>query len=105
MKTAAQYIDSPGSLSLDLHLMGREIDNLADHPIIMPSINSVTMIYKLAHEEKSKDISATASTVSTAEMNRFTSLFTSMDNLAKKVKPQRFLGQRIAPYDTIRWRG
>jgi len=94
LKTAQQYIDSLRKLKSDVWLFGERIDNFVDHPVIRPSINAIALSYKVAHEPEYEDLATTTSTLTGEKINRFTSLFMSTDDLVKKVKLQRLLGQR-----------
>jgi 4-hydroxybutyryl-CoA dehydratase/vinylacetyl-CoA-Delta-isomerase len=94
LKTAQQYIDSLRTLKSDVWLFGERIDNFVDHPVIRPSINAIALSYKVAHEPEYEDLATTTSTLTGEKINRFTSLFMSTDDLVKKVKLQRLLGQR-----------
>jgi 4-hydroxybutyryl-CoA dehydratase/vinylacetyl-CoA-Delta-isomerase len=96
LKTAQEYIESLRQLKLNLYLLGEKVDNWVDNPIIRPSINAVAMTYKLAQETESRALAVTTSRVTGKEVNRFNSLFQSSDDLVKKVKLQRLMGQRTA---------
>jgi 4-hydroxybutyryl-CoA dehydratase/vinylacetyl-CoA-Delta-isomerase len=94
LKTAKEYMESLHRLKLDLYLFGEKVENWVDNPVIRPSINSVAMTYKLAREPENEDLATTVSMLTGKKVNRFTSLFKSTDDLVKKVKLQRLLGQR-----------
>ncbi len=94
IKTAKEYLESLRKLKLDLYLFGEKVENWVDHPIIRPSINSVAMTYKLAHEPKNEALATTKSSLTGKKVNRFNALFKSTDELVSKIKMQRELGQR-----------
>jgi len=96
LKTAKEYLDSLHGLKLNLYLLGERVENWVNHPIIRPSVNAVAMTYKLAHEPESESLATTDSTLTREKANRFNALFESTDDLVKKVKLQRLLGQRTA---------
>ena len=96
LKTAKEYIESLRRLKLDLYLFGEKVENWVDNPIIRPSINSVAMTYKLAHEPEHEELATTNSVLTGDKVNRFVALFKSTDDLIKKIKLQRVLGQRTA---------
>ena len=89
-------MDSLRALKLNLYLLGEKVDNWVDHPIIRPSINAVAMTYKVAHESENEALATTDSMLTGKKVNRFSSLFKSTDDLVRKVKLQRLLGQRTA---------
>jgi len=96
LKTAKEYIDSLRKRNLKLYLFGEKVADPVEHPIIRPSINAIAMTYKLAHEAQSAMLATTPSMLDGSTVNRFNSLFQSSDDLVKKVKLQRLLGQRTA---------
>jgi 4-hydroxybutyryl-CoA dehydratase/vinylacetyl-CoA-Delta-isomerase len=96
MKTAQQYEDSLRELHFKVYLQGELITNPVDHPIIRPSMNSVKMTYALAEEPEYQDLMTATSHLSGKKINRFCHLHQSADDLVKKVKMQRLLGQKTA---------
>lgn len=48
LMTGEQYEESLRKLNLKVYLMRELVDNVVDHPIIRPSMNSVKMTYSLA---------------------------------------------------------
>ena len=93
-KTSPEYIDSLRKLNLEIYLLGERVDNPVDHPIIRPSINCVAMTYKLAEDPALADLMTTTSSLTGKRINRFTSLHQGVDDLIRKVKMQRLLGQK-----------
>lgn len=96
LMTAREYMESLRGLRLNLYLLGERIENWVDHPVIRPSINAIAMTYKLAQESHSEAMATTNSTFVRDKVNRFNALFDSTNDLVKKVKLQRLLGQRTA---------
>lgn len=96
LMTAAQYIESLRKLNTRVYMFGEKIDNWVDHPIIRPSINCVAMTYALAQDPEYADIMTTTSSLTGKTINRFTHLHQSTEDLIKKVKMQRLLGQKTA---------
>ncbi|TVQ07554.1 MAG: 4-hydroxybutyryl-CoA dehydratase [Bacteroidetes bacterium] len=94
MMTSEQYIASLRKMNLKVYLFGELIENPVDHPMIRPSMNSVAMTYKLAEMEEYKDIMTATSNLTGKTVNRFCHLHQSTDDLIKKVKMQRLLGQK-----------
>ena len=50
MKTGQQYKDSLKDSRLNLYYLGEKIDNLTQHPAIMPHINAVAATYDIAKQ-------------------------------------------------------
>ncbi|EIW19214.1 MULTISPECIES: 4-hydroxyphenylacetate 3-hydroxylase family protein [Pelosinus] len=96
LKTAEQYEESLRKLNLKVYLQGELVTNPVDHPIIRPSMNSVKMTYVLAQNPEYKDLMTATSHLTNQTVNRFCHLHQSTDDLVKKVKMQRLLGQKTA---------
>jgi len=96
LKTPEQYEDSLRKMNFKIYLMGELIKNPVDNPIIRPSMNSVKMTYALAQDPQHEDLMTTKSHLTGKKINRFTTLHQSTEDLVKKVKMQRLLGQQTA---------
>jgi 4-hydroxybutyryl-CoA dehydratase / vinylacetyl-CoA-Delta-isomerase len=94
IKTAEQYIESIRKLNLEVYLFGERVQNPVDNPIIRPSLNSVAMTYELANDPQYEEIMTATSNLTGKKINRFTHLHQSSEDLVKKVKMQRLLGQK-----------
>ncbi|MDQ7095617.1 4-hydroxyphenylacetate 3-hydroxylase family protein [Desulfosporosinus sp. PR] len=96
MKTAAEYEESLRKLNLKVYLQGELVENPVDHPIIRPSLNSVKATYALAEDPQYEDLMTVTSHLTGKKINRFCHLHQSTEDLVKKVKMQRLLGQQTA---------
>ncbi|MCX5809147.1 MAG: 4-hydroxyphenylacetate 3-hydroxylase family protein [Proteobacteria bacterium] len=94
LMTSSEYIESLRKQKKRIFLAGELIDNYVDHPIIRPSINACAMTYELSHQPEYEELLTTTSSLTGKRINRFTHLHQSTDDLVKKVKMQRLLGQR-----------
>lgn len=94
LKTAKQYEESLRKLNMKVYLLGEMVSDPVDHPIIRPSMNSVKMTYALAQEPAHEDLMTATSHLSGQKINRFCHLHQSTEDLVKKVKMQRLLGQK-----------
>ncbi|NLK72824.1 MAG: 4-hydroxybutyryl-CoA dehydratase, partial [Clostridiales bacterium] len=94
LKTPQQYLDDLRQLKIDLYMFGEKVENYVDHPIIRPSINAMAMTYKLAQDPEYEDLMTATSNLTGQKINRFTHLHQSTEDLVKKVKMQRLLGQK-----------
>ncbi len=94
--TKEQYIESLRKMNLKVYFMGELIKNPVDHPMIRPSMNSVAMTYELAQQPEYKDLMTATSNLTGKTVNRFCHLHQSTEDLIKKVKMQRLLGQKTA---------
>ena len=96
LKTPEEYEASLRKLNFKIYLMGELVKNPVDHPIIRPSMNSVKMTYTLAQDPGHEDLMTAQSHLTGKKINRFCHLHQSTEDLVKKVKMQRLLGQQTA---------
>ncbi len=96
MLTADQYLESLRRINYKVYMFGEKVNNVVDHPIIRPSINAVAKTYELAADPGYQDLMTVESNLNGQRINRFTHLHQSSDDLIKKVKMQRLLGQKTA---------
>ncbi len=94
MMTREEYFESLRKLNLKVYMFGELVENPVDHPMIRPSLNSVGMTYELANSPEYEDLMTATSSLNGAKINRFTHLHQSSDDLVKKVKMLRLLGQK-----------
>ena len=94
LMTSSEYIESLRKQKKRIFLAGKMIDNYVDHPIIRPSINACAMTYELSHKPEHEELLTAASSLTGKKINRFTHLHQSTEDLIKKVKMQRLLGQK-----------
>ncbi|MHA1914782.1 MAG: 4-hydroxyphenylacetate 3-hydroxylase family protein [Promethearchaeota archaeon] len=95
LKTPEEYLESI-KRPVNLYMFGEKVKEFWNHPIIKPSINTVMKIYELAQLEQYKEIMTTTSHLTGEKINRFTHIHQSVEDLIKKVKMQRLLGQHTA---------
>ena len=96
LMTGEQYIESIRRLNLEIYMFGKKIDSPVDDPILRPSLNSVRMTYDLAQLPEYEDLMTAVSPYTGRRVNRFTHIHQSPEDLVKKVKMQRLLGQKTA---------
>ena len=94
LMTGEQYEESLRKLNMKVYLLGEIVKNPVDHPIIRPSMNSVKLTYELAQAPQHEDLMTATSHLSGGKINRFCHLHRSTDDLIRKVKMQRLLGQK-----------
>ncbi|WMM25331.1 4-hydroxyphenylacetate 3-hydroxylase family protein [Tissierella sp. MB52-C2] len=96
LMTREEYIESLRKMNLKVYLFGKLVEKPVDHPVIRPSMNSVAMTYELAQQEEYKDLMTTKSHLTGEVINRFCHIHQSTEDLIKKIKMQRLLGQKTA---------
>lgn len=94
--TGKEYIESLRKLNTRVYLFGEKIENWVDHPMIRPSVNCVAATYDAAAEAGDQGLAVATSSLTGEKINRFTHIHQSTDDLCKKVKMQRMLGQKTA---------
>jgi len=94
IKTGEEYIESLRKRKLTVYLFGEKIKNPVDHPVIRPSINSVSATYDVANEARYEDLATATSHLTGERINRFTHIHQNTEDLVKKVKLLRLLGQK-----------
>jgi 4-hydroxybutyryl-CoA dehydratase/vinylacetyl-CoA-Delta-isomerase len=95
LKTPEEYLKSI-QRPVNLYMFGKKIEEFWNHPIIKPSINTVMKIYELAQMDEFKDLMTVKSHLTGETINRFTHIHQSTEDLIKKVKMQRLIGQHTA---------
>lgn len=96
LMTGEQYVESLRKLNLNVYMFGEKIENVVDNPILRPSLNSLKMTYDLAQMPEYEDLMTATSNLTGEKVNRFTHMHQSTEDLIKKVKMQRLLGQKTA---------
>lgn len=96
LMTGEQYIESIRKMNMEVYMFGKRIESPVDDPILRPSLNSVRMTYDLAQMPEHQDLMTTISPYTHERINRFTHIHQSAEDLVKKVKMQRLLGQKTA---------
>ncbi|MGH8493848.1 MAG: 4-hydroxyphenylacetate 3-hydroxylase family protein [Moraxellaceae bacterium] len=106
IKTGEDYLNSLRGRPLKLFLFGKEEPNPVDNPLIRPSMNALRQTYDLAIEDP--ELATAHSPLINATVNRFLHIVESPEDLVKKNKMQRRMGQltgtcfqRCAGLDTI----
>ena len=96
MMTGEQYVKSIRKMNMEIYMFGEKISNAADNPLLRPSLNSVKATYDLAQMPEYEELMTAVSIITGNKVNRFCHIHQSPDDLVKKVKMQRLLGQKTA---------
>jgi len=94
LKTGREYEQSIKDLALEAHIMGHAESHLTRHAMVRPSLAAVAVTYDGAHAEDAatRRLFRVPSPLCGEEINRFTHLHRSTDDLVKKVTMQRYCG-------------
>jgi len=94
MKTGQEYIESLRKMKTQIYFMGKKIDNFVDNPYIKPHINTAALTYDAAFEPDTKELATAVSSFTGKTINRFTHIQQSTDDMVKKAKLLRAIGQK-----------
>ena len=96
LKTKEEYFESIKALNLPVYIMGERVTNYVEHPIARPSLNAVGMTYELALDPLYEELATATSHISGNKINRFCHIHQNTDDLNKKIKLLRLMGQKTA---------
>ena len=96
LMTGEQYVESIRKMNMQIYLFGEKVESAVTNPILRPSLNSVKATYDLAQMPEYEDLMTVTSSITGEKINRFCHLHQSTEDLIKKVKMQRLLGQKTA---------
>lgn len=96
MMTGEEYVESMRQMNLQVYMFGKKVENPVDDPILRPSLNSVKATYDLAQDPEFEDLMTAKSSLTGEKINRFLHIHQNTEDLVKKVKMQRMLGQQTA---------
>ncbi|MBI4295275.1 MAG: 4-hydroxyphenylacetate 3-hydroxylase family protein [Chloroflexi bacterium] len=94
MMTGDEYKESLRHLKTRLYFRGEQIHSVVDHPATRPHVNAVALTYDMAHDPRFKELASASSHLTGKSINRFTYIHHSVDDLIKKVKMLRAMGQQ-----------
>ncbi|MEW5945925.1 MAG: 4-hydroxyphenylacetate 3-hydroxylase N-terminal domain-containing protein, partial [bacterium] len=96
LMTGREYMDSLKKMKPAVYLFGKKLEDPAEHPFVKPSRDAIALTYDLAHDPEYKDLMTAESRLTGGTVNRFTHIYGSPEDLIKKVKMARLMGQRTA---------
>lgn len=94
MKNGAQYIQSLKQLKPVVYYLGAKVENVVDHPAFKPHIKSAALTYEMACRPEHEELLGAFSPFVQERVNRWTHIHENRDDLVKKVKALRLLGQK-----------
>ena len=94
MMTGQQYRESLRRLKPEIYYMAEKIESVADHPAFLPHVNAAALTYDMAQAPEFEELLTAKSHLTGEKINRFTHIHHSHDDLVKKVKMLRALGQQ-----------
>ena len=94
LKNGAEYMQSLKKLKPRIYYQGKKIKNVVKHPATAPHVRSAAMTYALANQKKYKDLATATYHLTGRKISRFTHIHQNMEDLVKKIKLLRILGQK-----------
>jgi 4-hydroxybutyryl-CoA dehydratase/vinylacetyl-CoA-Delta-isomerase len=95
IKTKAEYIESLRKLNPVVYMFGERITNVVDNPRIRAAIEATAATYEAAEMPEHRESMITVSPFTGEEVNRYTLLPTSNEDLVARVKNNRMLGNMV----------
>lgn len=93
MMNGKQYIESLRALHPVVYYLAEKVDSVPDHPAFIPHINAAALTYDLAKTPNYEELMTTKSHLTGEKINFFTHIHHSRDDLVKKVRALRTIGQ------------
>ncbi len=94
IKTAQDYLKSLRKLNHVVYYKGKRIKDVTCHPATAPHVRAAAMTYALANDPEYKDLATVTSHLTGQTISRFTHVHQNVEDLIKKVKLLRVLGQK-----------
>jgi len=96
IKNGAEYMESLRKLNSKIYYKGKRIEDVTKHPATAPHVRAAAMTYALASQEKYRDLATATSHLTGNVISRFTHVHQNIEDLIKKIKLLRVLGQKTA---------
>ena len=94
IKTAQDYLKSLRKLNHKVYYKGKRIKDVTRHPATAPHVRAAAVTYALANDPEYKELATAASHLTGKTVSRFTHVHRNAEDLIKKVKLLRVLGQK-----------
>ncbi|MFP3156119.1 4-hydroxybutyryl-CoA dehydratase [Lachnospiraceae bacterium ZAX-1] len=94
LMTSEQYVESIRKMKRNIYFQGKKLENPVDHPVLRPSMNCLIETYDMAFMPEYEELMTATSHITGKKINRFNNIHQSKEDLNKKVKLQRLMGQR-----------
>ncbi len=94
LKNAAEYRRSLKNLHPKIYYRGKIIKDVTRHPATAPHVSAAAVTYPLANSKEHRELATATSHLSGHTISRFTHVHQNIEDLIKKVKLLRVLGQK-----------
>ncbi len=96
IKSGNEYIESLQKIKRNAFILGERVEDIVNHPINSPAVNSIAESYVLASENKAQGVGRAVSHLNGEPINRYNALNMSVDDLILRGEMERAVGTRIA---------
>ncbi len=94
IRNGAEYIESLRKIKPVIYYKGERIEDVTRHPATAPHVRSAAMTYALASDKDYRALATATSHLTGRTISRFTHVHRSIEDLIKKIKLLRVLGQK-----------
>lgn len=94
LKSSAAYIKSLRELHPMIYYKGKRIEDVTRHPATAPHVRAAAMTYSLVNSKEYRDLATATSHLTGRVISRFTHVHQNVEDLIKKIKLLRVLGQK-----------
>jgi len=94
IKNGGEYIQSLKNLHPIIFYKGKKIEDVTRHPATAPHVRAAAMTYALVNDEKYRGLATAVSHLTGHTISRFTHVHRNAEDLIKKIKLLRTLGQK-----------
>jgi 4-hydroxybutyryl-CoA dehydratase/vinylacetyl-CoA-Delta-isomerase len=94
IKNGAEYMESLRKIRPVVYYKGKRIEDVTRHPATAPHVRAAAMTYALASDDKYRDLATATSHLTGRTISRFTHIHQNVEDLLKKIKLLRVLGQK-----------
>ena len=94
LMTSKQYVESLAKMNRNIWFQGKKIEDPINHPLLVPSRKCLEESYDMALMPEYEDLMTATSQFTGHKINRFNHVYATKEDLIKKVKMQRLMGQR-----------
>lgn len=94
INNAGEYMESLRKLKPVIYYKGKRIEDVTRHPATSPHVRAAALTYALANQEEYADLATATSHLSGHVISRFTHVHQNVEDLIKKIRLLRVLGQK-----------
>jgi 4-hydroxybutyryl-CoA dehydratase/vinylacetyl-CoA-Delta-isomerase len=96
LSTKDQYLSGLRALDHSVFILGEKIESVVDHPLSGPPVMAMAETFYQAEQEEMKSLFTAQSAITGEQINRFTHIQSSRDDLVKKLLMLREMGRKTA---------